>query len=592
MKRFLSILLLVLCSISALGQNSPNKLAGHEFVDLGLPSRTLWATCNVGASSPEEFGDHFAWGETTPKNEYALKNYKYYVSGGSKRKKVILSKYVTSSEHGEVDNKRRLDTSDDVAHTSWGSDWRMPTSAELEELSNECTWTWTTRGGRYGYKVTGKNGSWIFLPAAGIRDGKNLIDPGYKSAYWTSELSSSAKPSHLYICGDYMHEVDLTEYSGLHYGFSVRPVFKKASADSGNSKSSTGSGSKSAGGTGASGNTKPNNTAKSGTGASGSTNSSGAAKTAGTTASSGSTRTAGSTSSLTAAKSTASSNSAGTSQSSSNAKTAGATASSGNTKTAGSTSSSTAAKSTASSNSAGTPKPSGSTNSTVGSKPSQSANKDANDPKYNGHEYVDLGLRVKWATCNVGASSPTEYGDRFAWGETKPSKWADKQITKGYKGREDWYKGYGWDEYKFGRKYSDGTIDLDKYNNGDHKTVLDLSDDAARVNWGGEWRMPTEDDYLELIRSCKIELDYLGRDDQGGNVYVYRVTSKINGNSIVFPVVRLLKFEDWKEYYWSSTIDREGKPENALYIRFSNYGESEVRSDDRCVGLPVRPVIK
>ena len=135
---------------------------GHEYVDLGLPSGLKWATCNVGATAPEEYGDYFAWGETETKATYDLSNYKW--CNGTYES---MTKYCTNSEYGIVDNKTTLELSDDAARVNWGGSWRMPTKAEQDELRNtdNCTWEWTTQNGVNGYKVTSKkNGNSIFLP--------------------------------------------------------------------------------------------------------------------------------------------------------------------------------------------------------------------------------------------------------------------------------------------------------------------------------------------------------------------------------------------------------------------------------------------
>ena len=151
---------------------------GKGYVDLGLPSGIKWATCNVGANSPEEYGDYFAWGETSPKTTYYnWSNYKY--CNGDE---YSMTKYCRSSEYGTVDNKTTLELSDDAAHVNWGGKWRMPTKAEYDELRSTyyCTWTWTTQNGVNGYRVTSKiNGNSIFLPAAGSYD-----------IYWSSSLGT------------------------------------------------------------------------------------------------------------------------------------------------------------------------------------------------------------------------------------------------------------------------------------------------------------------------------------------------------------------------------------------------------------------
>ena len=152
-------------------------------VDLGLPSGTLWADRNVGADAPEAYGDYFAWGETEPKDYYDWSTYKW--CNGSYD---TQTKYCTSSYFGTVDNKTTLDLEDDAAYVNMGSDWRMPTYAEMQELMNNCTTTWTTQNGVYGRKVTGKNGNSIFLPAAGYREYSSLYNAGSDGDYWSSSF--------------------------------------------------------------------------------------------------------------------------------------------------------------------------------------------------------------------------------------------------------------------------------------------------------------------------------------------------------------------------------------------------------------------
>ena len=157
---------------------------GHEYVDLGLPSGLKWATCNVGANTPWEYGGYYAWGETEEKSNYEWSTYKWCSNGSWD----ALTKYCTESDFGTVDNKTVLDPQDDVARVKWGGTWRMPTKAEQDELRNNCTWTWTIQNGVNGYNVTGPNGNSIFLPAAGGRIGTVLGGSGYCSTYWSSSL--------------------------------------------------------------------------------------------------------------------------------------------------------------------------------------------------------------------------------------------------------------------------------------------------------------------------------------------------------------------------------------------------------------------
>jgi hypothetical protein len=197
-----------------LGENyGPNR----DYVDLGLPSGTLWAACNVGASRPEGYGDYFAWGETTPKTAYDWSTYKW--CGGSKN---TLTKYCTDSIYGTVDGKTELDLDDDAAWVNWGPEWRMPTQEQIDELIHKCTWTMAQRNGVNGQLVTGPNGNKIFLPAAGYRDGNSLVGANLYCHYWTGTIYSMW-PSVAYYLYCYMNEVTENGVSRF-VGHPVRPV--------------------------------------------------------------------------------------------------------------------------------------------------------------------------------------------------------------------------------------------------------------------------------------------------------------------------------------------------------------------------------
>ena len=167
---------------------NPNMDDEHEWVDLGLPSGTLWATCNVGASTPEEYGDYFAWGETAPKNYYAWTTYRWCEGNYNK-----LTKYCTNNHYGVdgmVDHKYELEPADDAAYVNWGPSWRMPTIAQQNELREECNCIWTMSNGVNGLLVTGPNGNTIFLPATGCIEGSLLKDEGSTTKYWSRTLWS------------------------------------------------------------------------------------------------------------------------------------------------------------------------------------------------------------------------------------------------------------------------------------------------------------------------------------------------------------------------------------------------------------------
>lgn len=158
-----------------------NKVQTHQAIDLGLPSGTKWASCNVGANKPEEYGDYYAWGETTTKKEYTYDNYLYYKNG----KYLNIGADISGTQY-------------DVARAKWGGKWRIPTKDEVEELVDNCKYEWTTLNGVKGGKFTGPNGNSIFFPAAGYRWDGDLYDSGEYGNFW----SSSQHP----------------DYSGFAYG--------------------------------------------------------------------------------------------------------------------------------------------------------------------------------------------------------------------------------------------------------------------------------------------------------------------------------------------------------------------------------------
>ena len=212
-------LFFVSCGESGKKSETVTQINGHEYVDLGLSSGTKWATCNVGASKPEESGGYYAWGETEEKDDYTWETYKWCDGD-----EYSLTKYCTDSYYGKIDNRTQLDPADDVARIKWGGTWRMPTIEEIKELQNECTWQWTSRRGVNGYRVTGPNGNSIFLPAAGYRFGTVVYLRGSSGFYWSSSLSSnySYNAYYLYFNGGNLYWY----YYYRYFGLSVRPVSK------------------------------------------------------------------------------------------------------------------------------------------------------------------------------------------------------------------------------------------------------------------------------------------------------------------------------------------------------------------------------
>ena len=199
---------------------------GYEWIDLGLPSGTKWATMNVGADSPEDYGDYFAWGETVSKSTYSNSDYKWYINGSSSN----IKKYNYSYSTGMLrDSIYVLEKEDDVAFINWGGDWRMPTLAEQLELSDTSytTWNWTTQNGVNGYKVTSKiNGNSIFLPASGYRYGSGLNYAGSDGYYWSSSLRTDSS-NYAYCLSFGSSYVGISSYYTRNYGLSVRPVLAK-----------------------------------------------------------------------------------------------------------------------------------------------------------------------------------------------------------------------------------------------------------------------------------------------------------------------------------------------------------------------------
>ena len=216
--------------------SSSGKERGHSYVDLGLPSGTLWATCNVGAATPQDYGNYYAWGETTTKEVYNWETYRFTTDGGS-----------TFTKYTGTDSNTALDLSDDAAYVNWGGKWRMPTKAQQDELKNECYWVWTESYNSsnvkgyivYKAKSEGYKGvkicedetpsssytlsdAHIFLPAAGCRFDGDLYYAG-SGYYWSSSLSTD----YPYLAWEVrFHPNFVNDYCGIYryYGQSVRAV--------------------------------------------------------------------------------------------------------------------------------------------------------------------------------------------------------------------------------------------------------------------------------------------------------------------------------------------------------------------------------
>ena len=480
----------------------------HRFVDLGLPSGTLWATCNIGASSPEEYGDYFAWGETEPKEVYSKGSYKWYNIIDN-----LLIKYCISNDSGMVDNMTELYPEDDAAYVNWGSEWSMPTHDQMWELSRYCTKIWTTRNGVEGTLCIGPNGNMIFLPAAGFRSYSSLKDGGTSGRYWSRTLNYNDNA--WAYCFDAMYKNNYTRSRSL--GHSVRAV--RRSSDENLKRlyvvqNNYDFGDVPIGETRSGELTIINYSMEDVTVA----------------------ITADEPFLLEQENSNVSSITVSVPSNSRSSITLTFTATDA-----------------------------GICNGDVTFQcpameggqitiPVQAATYTDEAP-----QYVDLGLPsgTLWARCNIGASTPEEYGDLFAWGETEPKDVYDWTTYKWCNGSQNTLT-----------KYCTNSL----YGIVDGKTVLDPEDDAAYVNLGSEWRMPTERQQFELHRQCS----WVWATCNGVNGY--RVTGP-NGNTLFLPIKGI------RADFWSCECSNYYATGQSF-----DYNGVYTLSGVRCRGLAVRAV--
>ena len=500
-----------------------------EYVDLGLPSGTLWATRNVGASNPEDYGDYFAWGETQPKESYSWKTYKWCDGD-----EWSINKYDPTAfwDHDELE----LEPADDAATVNWGQSWHIPSQGQFEELCNSCTWQFTQRNGVDGSLATGPNGNTLFFPAAGYRSNSSLSRAGTSGFYWSSTVDYSQVQYALYM-NCFSNEAHcITGYYGRSPGYTIRAV-RVAPADEQPlrvKQHHLDLGEVPTGVTRTDELTLINNNDADVT----------------------LTITTDGPFSLKQGESSASSMTVTVVGNSIMPVTVLFTA--------------------------GTP---GDFNGNVTVQGQalyggQSvipvhAHAVAND--YEEHEYVDLGLPsgTLWATCNIGASKPEERGDYFAWGETQPK---DYYALSSYK----WYASDA--NHSGFIKYC---VDSLSYNGFiDNKMELDLADDAAYVNWGPAWRTPTIDQLEELYDNCSKSWTQLN----GVNGYLFKGP---NGKTLFMPTTGIKAgasrfYGGWDGIYWSSTINYY-EPDRAYMMTF--YSEDCYSFwDKRCYGFTVRPL--
>ena len=467
-------------------------------VDLGLPSGLKWATCNLGADTPEEYGDYFAWGETEPyytaghSQDNPCRDWKdgkaagynwesYQWCNGSSNQ---LAKYNYDSSYGIVDNMTTFSDygyADDAARQVLGGSWRTPTDADWTELRNNCTWIWTDQKGVNGYLVSGSNGNTIFLPASGSGswDYFGHYGIGSHGSYWSSSLSA-VEPFQAYgVRTAYTNSVERS-WANRCCGLSIRPV-SGMSVDKISMNMSVGK-------------------------------------------------------TLSIASTVLPSYATG--------------------KTVIWSSSD---KAVAEVNEEGFVTAVGEGTATITATAYYDGVKTAVciitvTTSTTGSDWVDLGLPsgLKWATCNLGANVPEEYGDYFAWGETEPYYDSlDPLVWKS--GKEN---GYDWASYKW-RSGSSGYLRDSKY---DDKKKTEFSDyeyedDAARQILGGTWRTPTYYDWDELIDNCTWTWQTLN------GVKGYLVTGR-NGKTIFFPAAGL-----WSNVYIGAAL-------------FGRYMSSSLNADD------------
>ena len=455
----------------------------YEYVDLGLPSGVKWARMNIGATSPEGYGDFYAWAEIETKKQYIESTYNY-----------------TGVNIGDFSGNATYD----VATAKWGGRWRMPTDAEMKELINNCNFEYTALNGVKGFMLTSKiNGNTIFFPAAGWKK-ESGGGAGSNAYYWGSTQASDAYARVMIMN---LNNTGTKTVSNINrtWGHSVRAVvgdyLQSTPIVTTNEVSDITSNSAVCGGNvrtdgysevvqrGVCWNTKGNPTINNEFTVDG-----------------------GGTGSFTSNITNLLPNT-------------------------------TYYVRAYAINSKGTVYGEQKTIVTL-----------ATTGTINGHDWVDLGLSVKWATCNVGATSPEGYGNYYAWGET---------TTKA--------EYFAYNCSTFGKEISDISGDA-KY-------------DAATVNWGGDWRIPTRYEMKELIDNCVWER-YVENGVNG-----YKVTSKVNGNSIFLPEagqrVGSIRYDGG--FYWTSTPSSVST--DAYYLEFDSYSHF-IYDDYRDYGQNVRPVIE
>lgn len=555
-------------------QEPTGIVQGHEYVDLGLS--VYWATCNVGANSPEDFGGYYAWGETEEKSDYSEDTYKYAVDSDRNGSYNFWEEWISIGSNISG-------TQYDVAHVKWGGTWRMPTLNEIKELMYNCSWKWTKYNGVKGQLVTGRNGNSIFLPAAGGRPGTSVDEVGSLGYYWSATEHSS--DYHMVYGLGFSNDGCWWDHSSYwthsYIGHTVRPVTKNMEVENtpDNELKNIIAGdwyafayderfvdvvsfsedrSYKAHEYNAEGNVtvddngnvdadwirdygKFNGSWKI-TGDNLFLQEDGKGGRDGNSYSCLVEINPGKIQSVEENKFVVkyiikAKDMNGEVLEFEYLTTFIRLGSSGS--------------------------------NDENEKPEES---DKTTGEIQGHEWVDLGLSVKWATCNVGAESPEDYGDYYAWGET---------TTK---------SDYDWDTYK----WCEGTKNsMTKYcTNSDYGIVdnrkrLASSEDVATVKWGNKWRMPTKEEFHELVEDCTWTWTPLG-------VNGMKVTGP-NGNSIFLPAAGRCGGTGSPLsrgsvcFYWSASLS-EYYCYHAYHLCCDNDRYDWNYVNNRYFGCPVRPV--
>ena len=520
-----------LLKMPALAYEGTSPAFEPQYVDLGLPSGLKWATCNVGATAPEEYGDYFAWGEVEPyyssqdpltwkegKTGYNWTSYKFRTSGDSEDN-IKFSKYNIESFYGVVDNKTVLDLEDDAASVQLGGNRRIPTNEEWKELIDTCTWTWTSQNGVNGQLVTGSNGNSIFLPAANYVNDTYLDNASSCGMYWSISLDSEY-PFNAW--GVYLSSGDIVRARFCrNWGHTIRPV-EGARVSVTNVKLSN----------------SHLDLAK------------------------------GNTAYLTAAITPLYATQTAIQWTSNN--TAVATVSADGEVTAV-----------------------GSGTATITATTYDGGFTATCTVTVIVPEAVDLGLSsgLKWASCNLGAIAPEASGDYYAWGEIEPHYEAGYEQSESPVWTHD-KTGYNWSSYQWcHNSYSS----LNKYCTdgwygswgfADNKTILEAEDDIAYMVFGGNWRMPTDAEWTELKEQCTWTHTTINA------TYGLLITGP-NGNSIFLPAAGIWNNTNLQEKgslgsYWSSSIKID-YPYSSRCVTFDGYSFERGWSP-RYTGQTVRPV--